>query len=49
VGRPKGERGYLVDLGVDVSIVFGRIFKKLDVGAQTSLIWLGIGHFLVLL
>jgi len=45
VGRPEGERGHLVDVGVDVSIVFRRIFKKCDVGAWTSLMWLVIGHF----
>ena len=37
------ERDRLEDPGVDVRIILAWIFRKLDVGVWTGLIWLSIG------
>jgi hypothetical protein len=37
------ERHHLEDPGIDRMIIFRWIFRKLDVGACTGLIWLRIG------
>jgi hypothetical protein len=42
VAKPEG-RNHLEDPGVDGRIILKWIFERLDVGAQTGLIWLRIG------
>jgi hypothetical protein len=42
VGKPEGRRP-LGRPGVDGRIILKWIFERLDVGAQTGLIWLRIG------
>ena len=42
VREPEG-KNHLIDQDVDGRMILRCIFKKLDVGARTSLSWLGIG------